>query len=571
MSSGGGGGGGNLGKSRSVAAYALGSVAMLGWLGARMSWRRKQSTVPPVAEKRGRMVVFGKVAGEERGEAPMDPPICRDDPLFWLRDDKREDPAVLAHLRAENAYTASQTAHLEKFKKKLYAEILSHVKETDESVPVPHGGFEYYSRTVKGSSYRIYCRRPKESATETVLLDMNVIAKGKKHCDLGGMKASPDHGTLAYSLDESGYETYNAFFKDVESGAMLAETLPDMTGSLVWGKDDQTVFYSVHDEAHRPYQLYRHRMGTDKAEDELLFTESDQEFWLGFGKSLSGRFLIVETGTSETSEALVLDLEDPAQTALKLVHAREEKLLYSLDHHGEHFYIVTNADGAKNQKLMRAPVASPEKQNWEDVLPYDAAVNIEDVDCFENHLVISGREGGFSAVWVLNPADARSLVKLGDWPDPVSVVEVGANREFATNVVRVEFESMVTPATTFDVDMDSMQRTKVHQKEVPNYDAALYECRRLGAAGHDGTNIPMSMVFKKEASSASAAEPDASRRTPGPTYLIGYGSYGICYEPNFVAALLPLLDRGVTVVFAHIRGGGEMGRTWYEDEGTCCP
>ncbi|GBG29308.1 Prolyl endopeptidase [Hondaea fermentalgiana] len=568
----GGGGGGSFFDGRGVK-LAFGAVSALGLLAAsRMRGRAlsdKAASVPPVAEKRPTKVLVGKVEGQNRGANPMDPPKELMDDYFWMRDDDRKAPEVIAHLRRENAYCEYQTRHLKPLSKALYKDLLSHVKETEDSVPYPYGDYWYYSRTIKGKSYRIYCRAKSEeevgSANEEILLDMNKEAKGKKHCDLGGLSPSPDHQILAYSLDETGFETYNAKFFDTRTGRAIPEKLPELTGRLVWGKDNESVFYAVHDEAHRPYKLYWHRMGTDFSEDKLLHEESNEEYWMGFGKSLSGRFIMCESGTAEATEIRILDLET-AQFGdeMTLVHARTDGLRYSLDHCGDKFYIVTNADGAKNQKLMSAPVEDPRRENWTDVIPYDPDVNIEDTTAFANHLIVEGREGGFTAIWLLDQSGAEpSLKKIEGFPDAISSVGLGVNRVFDTNTVRVMYESMVTPPTTYDIDMQTQDMRLVHRKEVPNYDPELYHCERLEARGHDGVMIPMSMVYRKDVGFEAPRE----SRTPGPVYLSGYGSYGICNEPDFTPSFITLMDYGICCVVAHIRGGGEMGRPWYEDHG----
>jgi len=526
------------------------------------------ASVPPVAEKRPVVVKFGKVEGENRGANPMDPPREIVDPYFWLRDDKRENHGVLELLRHENAYCDVKTRHLKSLTQRLYDNFLSHIKETDESVPYPYGAFFYYFKTKKGSSYRIYYRaKSKEeigTSAEELLLDMNKIAKGKKHCDLGTLAPSPDHTMMGYSLDESGYETYKATFKDLKTGKLLDDKLPDMTGSIKWGRDNKTVFYAVHDGAHRPFKLYKHVMGTDPSDDILLNQEDDEEFWMSFGKTLSGRFLVCHCGTSESSEVRVLDLEDENQTELRLIHPRTDGLRYEIDHRGDFFYIVTNADGSKNQKLMYVPITNPSKENWKDLIPYDAAINIESITVFKDFMVVEGREKGFTALWLLDPENPdQGLKKIEGFPDSISTMGTGVNLVFDTNEVRVVYESMVTPPTTYDINMETQEMKLVHRKPVPNYDPSLYHCERLEAKGHDGTMIPMSMVYKK----GNSSESPKSKRKPGPLLLYGYGSYGICNDPDFTPNFITLLDRGVCVVLAHIRGGGEMGRPWYEDEG----
>jgi len=511
----------------------------------------------------GRDVTFGVKDGENRGSVPMNPPKVSFDPYFWMRDDDRKNPQVIEYLNSENEYCASKTKHLDALKAHVYTDLLGHVKETDESVPYPYGAFEYYSRTIKGESYRIYCRRKKGSKNEEVLLDMNVEAKGKKHCDLGGIKPSPDHRIIGYTLDENGYETYKAKFKNLETGELLNEQLLDQTSSLVWGKDNSVVFYATQDESHRPYRLYMHTFG-DEGPDQLLHEELDEEYWMGFYKTLSGRFLICEAGNAESSEFHYIDLDSGGDYSLKLFHPREAKLRYDLDHRNDLFYMVTNADGAINQKIMVTPITDTARSSWSDLVKYNPKIYTESLICFKDFIVVEGREGGFSAHWIFNPK-SKVMQKITGYPDPVSKSEIGVNREYDTTCVRILYESMVTPTCTYDVDLrDSSKKNLVHQKEIPNYDQTQYKCKRITAKGHDGTEIPMAMVFKK---GSFADNDNKATRKPGPMLLDAYGSYGICSEPDFVASFITLLDRGMVVCVAQIRGGSEMGRSWYEDEG----
>jgi len=547
------------------AALALGFVAR-GARAARRSGRSMHTGAaasgglmapPKVKLKEGKHVVVGYVEGENRGENPMKPPKVVYDPLYWLRDDERKDPDVIAHLEAENEYFESHTAKLKPLANELYKDFLSHIKETDESVPYPYGPYMYYNRTIEGQSYKIYCRKAIGSDKEEILLDMNALAKGKKHCSLGALVPSPDHNILAYAIDETGYETYKAYFLDLKTQKLIDEKLPEFTGNICWGKDNETLFYSTNDKAHRPYKLWKHVMGTDSKEDKVLFTEEDEEWYMGFGKTSSGRYLECGSGTSETSEIHVLDLEAGPDAPLTLVNPRKHGLKYSIDHLGEYFYITTNADGAKNQKLMRTKVDKLAKANWEEVRPYDEKITIDGVQCMSTKVIVEGRENGFACLWFLN-LENNELEKISGFPEPVSTVGLGVNKNFDAKSVRIVYDSLVTPDTTYDVDLTTKKMTKVHVKTVPNYDSSLYNSKQITAEGHDGVKIPMAIVYRRD-----KYNPEKG----GPVFLDGYGSYGICNEPSFASTYVSLLDRGVCVVQACIRGGGEMGRPWYEDHG----
>ena len=403
--------------------FAAGASAAL--LGLRYR-RAFQTVVPPIASTvGGKDVYFGKVGDENRGNSPMEPPRATYDPYFWMRDDDRKDPKVIGYLEKENAYTEHMTKHLKTHEDELYKELLSHVKETDEAVPYPTGTFFYYSKTIKGLSYRIYCRKaaapgtasvatPHElKAEEEVVLDMNIESKGKAHCDLGGYKPSPDHTLLAYSLDVTGYETYTVYIRDISTGKLLSDEIPDTAGDVCWGKDNSEIYYSTMDHAHRPHKLWRHKLGTPPSEDTLLVTEDDELFWLGFGKGRSGRYLYCHVGSGETSEVHYLDLA-AGQDKMALVAKREFGVRYDVDDDGDggQFFIVTNVDGAKNQKLCVTNAKTPGRENWKDVYPYDPAVYVTDVDCFKGHVVVWGREAGLSNIWIASQSNLAERRKM---------------------------------------------------------------------------------------------------------------------------------------------------------------
>ncbi|KAJ1627515.1 prolyl oligopeptidase [Pavlovales sp. CCMP2436] len=301
-------GAGSSPGSRARAAVALGLLAATG---ASAAASAEGVPTPPIAPRRPHIVKLGKVAGEDRGEHASDPPKELVDDFFWLRDDKRQNPEVLAHLHAENAYTEAMTSHLEQFRAKLYRELLSHVRETDDSCPYPHGAFDYYTRTVEGLSYVLHCRRPKGAgkAAEQLLLDENEVAAAHPdHCDVGALEPSPSHGLLAYSLDGKGYETYAVHFKNLSGGEHLPDVLEETAGDLVWGGDDSSVYYTTFDEAHRPCAVWRHEMGRPQAEDVKLYEDSDGLFYVSLGKSRDGRLVVVESQSSETSEVHLLEV-----------------------------------------------------------------------------------------------------------------------------------------------------------------------------------------------------------------------------------------------------------------------
>lgn len=514
-----------------------------------------QQKHPPVLKKKPHMVPFGAITDQNRGKNPMSNILYLEDPYFYVRDDTRKNHEILEHLRKENEHTKYKQAHLDGLRSTLYKELLSHVQETDSSCPYPFGQHLYFTRTEQGSSYKWHCRKQGEDGKEQILLDENELAKGHPHCDVGRVSPSPDHNIVAYSVDFSGYETYTIYFKDPHTGNLLADKIENTTGSISWGLDNQYVFFSTFDDAHRENKVWRHKMGSPSSEDVCLFTEDDEQFNAGFYKSFSGRFLFMASGSSETSECHALDLNKTDAVPF-VIQPRIEGVKYSVSHHKDSFFIVTNRN-ATNFKLVSTAVTQPGVEHWKDVFPYNEQVKTDNVVCFQNHLVIEGRQGGFTQIWVAPFSTNGAVGEPHPIPfdEPIYTVGVATNKVYDASSVRLVYSSFTTPDTTIDYDMT--KQTKKILKETPclNYDRSLYCCERLEATSNDGTKIPMSMVYRK----------DKKKVTDNAVHLYGYGSYEISIDPDFRSSILPLLDRGVAYVIAHIRGGGEQGRTWYED------
>jgi oligopeptidase B len=475
------------------------------------------------------------------------------DPYYWLRDDERKDPAMIAYLEAENAYTAAVMKPTEEFQQALYDEMLARIKETDLSAPVRHGDYYYYTRTEEGKQYRYHCRKKGSlDAEEEILLDENALAEGHDYFRIGVFELSPDHNLLAFATDHDGGEHYTLRIKDLRSGAMLPDTIPNVYYSVEWAADNKTLFYNTVDEAHRPYRLYRHTLGSDPAEDVLVHEEEDDAYFLGLYKTSSKRFLILKLDSQVTSELRYLRADDP-QGSFEVMHPRQHKLEYWADHWGDSFYIVTN-DDAVNFKVVEAPVADPTKRNWRDVIPHRDDVKIDTLQTFSDHMAVSLRENGLRGLRVIElPSWNEHNV---EFPEPVYTVYRGKNPEFETTTLRFIYQSMVTPDSVFDYDMKTRQRELKKQEEVlGGYDPTRYRQERLFATAADGTRVPISMVYKT----------GMQRNGANPTLLHGYGSYGASSDPTFDSKKLSLLDRGFIVAIAHVRGGGEMGRPWYEN------
>ncbi|NEQ97508.1 MAG: S9 family peptidase [Cyanothece sp. SIO2G6] len=487
----------------------------------------------------------------------------RIDPYYWLRD--RSNSEVITYLEAENAYTQAQLRHTEPLQTQLYEEMLGRIQETDLSVPYRHGDYFYYSRTESGKAYGILCRKRGSLETdEEILLDQNQLAEGEAFFSLGDTAVSPNHQYLAYATDTNGSESYTLQIKDLTTDTLFTDTIQEVS-EVVWANDNQTLFYVRIDSAHRPFQLWRHQLGADPTTDVLLYEESDEGFYLGIDRSRSNAYILLSADSKITSEVRFLDANQPLAD-FQLIHPRETGVEYWLDHHPgdgidpdtNRFYIVTN-DEAINFKLMVTPIATPEKIHWQTVLPHRPDVLLADIDVFANHLVRYEREKGLPTIWVqsLPTADQPTLnAHRIAFPEPTYSVYAGTMAEFHSHTLRFTYTSLITPSSVFDYDMTTHEREL--KKETPvlgGYDRAQYTSEWLMATASDGTAVPISLVYKK----------GIQRDRTTPLFLTGYGSYGYPYPVTFSSQRLSLLDRGVVCAIAHIRGGGEMGRPWYED------
>jgi len=503
-------------------------------------------------------LIFSGCAAPVRPPAAKKVPVTfelngdrRTDDYYWLKE--RDNPEVIKYLEAENAYTNAVTKHTRGLQRKLYKEMLSRIKETDLSVPVRIDDYYYYTRTEKGKQYPINCRKKGSlNAKEEIILDQNRLARGKKFCRIGAFSVSPNHKYLAYSEDNDGSETFTIYIKDLDTGTLLKDQVPNTYYSVEWANDNKTIFYDVLDEVKRPYKLYKHKLGTDPAGDELIYHEKDDSYYLSLSKTRSRKYLLLNLASNTTSEVHFLDADNP-QGSFKIIHPRQHEMEYYVEHHEDNFYIVTN-DNAKNFKLVSVTVSNPAKENWKEVIGHSRDVKIDGVDAFVNHLVVSEREKGLTQIRIMNLADS-SAHKI-TFPEPVYTCEPGDNREFKTNLLRFNYTSLVTPASVFDYDMNTKTRElKKRQEVLGGYDPNTYQSERIFAKAADGNSIPISLVYKKP----------FTRNGTNTLMLNGYGSYGSSTDPTFSANRLSLLDRGFVFAIAHIRGGGEMGRIWYED------
>jgi len=465
----------------------------------------------------------------------------RVDNYFWLRD--RQDPATIAYLEAENAYTKEKLQHTESLQATLYAEMLGRIQQTDLSVPVKRDDYFYYTRTEEGKQYAIHCRK-KGASPEEILLDGNVLAEGHKYFRLGTFIASPNHRLLAYSVDFEGDEKYTVRVKNLDTGGLFADEIPNTSSSLEWAADNATFFYITLDEALRPYKVFRHALGVN--EDALIYHEPDERFTVDLSSTRSRAYIFININSSLTSEIRYLPKDRP-RADFRILLPRVFETEYDATHRGDSFFIRTN-DGAKGFRVVEAPVADPSKANWKEIIPGRDGITIESVTAFTDYLVTEERHRGLTQIYIRDMSTgAQHSV---EFPEPVYTAELGANAEFNTNLLRFHYTSLVTPASIYDYNMETHQRElKKQQQVLGGYDPQQYQSERIYAG-----DVPISLVYKK----------GFVRDGRAPMLLYGYGSYGISIDPSFSSDRLSLLDRGFVCAIAHIRGGMDLGKPWHE-------
>jgi oligopeptidase B len=491
------------------------------------------STKPPVARKSPRTTTL-------HGDTLVDD-------YYWMRD--KNSPEVIAHLEAENAYTEAVMKPTEAFQESLYKEIVGRIQETDVNVPYKNGDYFYYSRTEAGKQYPLLCRkRGSLEAKEEVYLDLNALATGLKFLGLGPTAVSDDGNLFAYSIDTTGFRQFKLQIKDLRTGQLLADTAERVT-SLDWARDNRTLFYTVEDATtKRSYQLYRQHLG---GKAEMVYEEKDELFDLDSSRSRSKAFIFVTSNSYRSSEVRAIATDQP-DAAPRVILPREAEHRYYVDHHGDSFYIRTN-EGAKNFRLVAAPINDPQKKNWREVIPHRKDVMIADLDFFADYYVAYERKDGLPRFRVTDFKTNESHDI--EMPEAVYAVFPAAGPEYNTATFRFNYVSFTTPTSVYDYDMKTRRRVLLKQTEVRGgFDAKQYQAERVYATASDGTRIPVSLVYKK------AFKRDGQR----PLLLQGYGAYGISSDINFSIPRLSLLDRGVVYAIAHIRGGGEMGEEWHD-------
>jgi oligopeptidase B len=472
------------------------------------------------------------------------------DNYAWLRE--KTNLEVKAYLDAENVYTDAVMKPTEPLQEMLYKEMLSRVKETDVEVPYKEGGYFYYVRTEAGKQYGIRCRKKGSmDAPEEILLDVNELAKGQAFMSLGEFRVSEDGNLLAYTTDNTGYRQYTLAVKDLRTGQLLGDHA-ERVDSVTWANDNKTIFYTVEDAvSKRGYQLYRHAVGTVRL-DLLLFEEKDERFDIGVGKTRSNAYILVFSGSHTTSEARYIPADQP-MAEWKVIEPRKQDVEYYPDHNGDFFYIRTN-DNGRNFRMVKAPVSNPGSKNWQEVVAQRSDVMLDDIDFYKNFYISFEREKGLPQIRVTDLQSGKS--RRMDFPEPAYSAYSYVNREYDTTKFRYGYQSFITPPSVFEYDVASGSSALLKQKEVPGgYDRNRYQVERIFATAPDGVKVPISVVHLK------GAKLDGK----GALYLTAYGSYGAPYDIYFDSPIFSMVDRGVVVAVAHIRGGGEMGKAWHDD------
>lgn len=487
----------------------------------------------------------------------------RIDEYFWMRlSDEQKDEGdknpqtkeVLEYLRAENSYTEAVMKSTETLQEELYDEMIARLDPTDQSVPYLYNGYYYYSRYEDGAEYPLHCRKAGNlSAPEEIMIDETALAEGHDYYDISGASISKDNQLVAFGEDTLSRRIYTIRFKNLETGEWLQDQIPGTSGNVVWANDNKTVFYTIRDKALRAFKIFRHTLGSPVEQDVEVFHEADETFRCGIFKSKSEKYLIISSNSTVSDEFLILDADNPTGD-WKVFHPRERGLEYQIDHLGDYFYVLTNWD-AQNFRLMKATADQTQKENWQEVIPHREDALIEEIELFRDYLVVQERSDGLAKVRVMPwSGDVDHYI---EFDDETYVSGIGTNKEVNTDILRIGYSSLVTPGSVYDYNMkDRTLELMKQQKIMTGYNAEEYHSERHWVTASDGVKVPVSLVYKR-----SHFKKDGSM----PLLLYAYGSYGHSTDPYFRTTILSLLDRGFVFALAHIRGGQEMGRSWYED------
>lgn len=475
----------------------------------------------------------------------------RVDNYYWLNE--RENPEVIAYLEAENKYTDNFFEDTQDLQDELFKEMTARIKQDDQSVPYTKNGYEYYTRFEKGAEHPFYCRKSENGkGKEEIMLNVNNMAKDYAYFQVGGLSVSHNNRYLAYSVDTVSRRQYTIHVKDLKTGEIFEDQIPNTTGGITWANDNLTLFYTMKDEALRPYRIYKHTVGSDTKNDALIYEENDATFNSYITKSKSDKYIFIVSESTLSTEYRYIAADQPNAT-FQVLQPRQEKLEYSVSHHGDYFYILTNMD-AQNFRVMRTPVTKTTKENWKEVVAHHTETLIEGIDLFNQFMVIDQRTGGLTEIRIISWDGKYDY--LIPFEEAAYTAYSSYNPDFTTTKIRYGYTSMTTPSQKIAMDYRTKEKEILKQTEVlGGYDATQYESQRFFATADDGTKVPVSIVYKKGWKQDGQA----------PMLLYAYGSYGSSMDPYFSYSRISLLDRGFAFALAHIRGGQEMGRQWYED------
>jgi len=481
----------------------------------------------------------------------------RVDDYFWLR--QREDPDVLKYLHAQMDYLEEVMWHTKPLQETLFTEMKGRIQETDSTVPEKRGAYLYYERTEAGKQYPIFCRK-KDSpeSQEEILIDQNQLAEGKIFCSVSGFAISPDGNKLAYSVDIEGNEVYTIYVKDLVHNTHYPEVITNTYGSVYmktgieWANDSESFFYTLLDNAQRPYQFYCHKLGTNISRDALIHQEDDEVFSIYFSKTRDDVYIMIEIHSTLTTETLYLSADQP-NGELQVLAPRRHGIEYYADHHKGTFFIITN-ENAKNFKLVKTSVSNSSHESWQEILQHRTDAMLTSVDTFENHLVLFERKNATLQIRI-SAMDGVSNIRYVQFPEPTYYFELTANPDFNSALLRFKYSSLITPTSTVDYHMDTGEWELKKENNIIGYDKSQYDCKLIHATASDGKQIPISISYKK----------DIKMDGNNPTLLHGYGAYGSILDPEFIPNRISLLDRGFVYAIGHIRGGSDLGREWYED------
>ncbi|MGA7481500.1 MAG: prolyl oligopeptidase family serine peptidase, partial [Bradyrhizobium sp.] len=508
-------------------------------------------------------------------KSPLTPPIapCRPhafttqgitvvDDYAWLKDENWQevlrDPSILdadirKYLEAENAYTESLLGHTAPLQKRLVKEMRGRIKEDDSSVPSPDGAYAYLRKFREGGQHELFGRSPRDGGEAEIILDGDELAATHEYFKFGGARHSPDHRLQAWSADTKGSEYFSIRIRGWSNKKDLDDLVEETDGAVVWTTDSSAFFYVKLDDNHRPMQVWRHRLGTKQADDLLVYEEKDSGWFTHIHESSSGRYCVIAGGDHETSEQRLVDLADPKATP-RLVAARQEGVQYSVNDRGDQLFILTNADGAIDFKIAAAPLNSPERANWRDLIPYREGIYVLDVELFSGHMVRLERANALPAIVIRDLSDGKEHTIAFD--EAAYSLDTLGSYEFETTNLRFSYSSMTTPSEIYDYDMTKRTRVLRKRQEIPSgHNPADYVTTRIMAKSHDGAEVPVSILHRR----------DLARDGKAPLLLYGYGSYGMAMPASFSANRLSLVDRGFVYAIAHIRGGADKGWGWYLD------